>query len=102
MVWWTPSFGSTTTEIIAGITPTRTSLKLNVAPSTAMAMSPAATSPTPPPKAWPFAATITGFGPSQIRFRISTNGIALPRARRHRGAAALQIGAGAERRARCR
>jgi hypothetical protein len=36
------------------MTPTRTSLKLNAADSTAIAMSAAATRPIPPPNAWPF------------------------------------------------
>src|SRR5262249_12084263 len=51
IVWCSPSLGTPTTEIIAGITPIRTSLKLNTAVSAAIAMSAAATSPTPPPNA---------------------------------------------------
>jgi hypothetical protein len=78
MVWCTPSFGSTTTEIMAGITPTRTSLKLNFAVSTATAMSAAATRPIPPPKACPLIAAITGLGPSRVSLRISTKGLVAP------------------------
>jgi hypothetical protein len=74
MVRCTPSLGSTTTEIIAGIKPRRTSLKLNFADVTPIAMSAAATRPTPPPKACPLTAAITGFGPSQMSCRISTKG----------------------------
>src|SRR5262245_13180414 len=57
------------------MTPTRTSLKLKAANSTAIAMSAAATRPIPPPNAWPFTAATMGFGPSQIRRSTSTNGL---------------------------
>jgi len=52
--------------MIAGITPIRTSLKLNIASSAVITRSEAATMPSPPAKAWPFTAAITGFSPSQI------------------------------------
>ena len=51
MLWCTPNLGITKTEMVAGTTPTRTSLKPNTAVSTAMAMSQAAMSPMPPPNA---------------------------------------------------
>ena len=67
-----PSFGMHTTEMIAGITPMRTSLKLNCADATEKTMSAAPTRPRPPANAAPLTATITGFGPSMIE--VSTSG----------------------------
>ena len=46
-----PSLRRQTTEMIAGMTPMRTSLKLNLASSAVMTMSEAPTSPRPPAKA---------------------------------------------------
>ena len=63
------------TEIIAGMTPTRTSLKANSADSAATVRSHAAASPTPPPKAWPLIRPMTGFGNSQTVFSTSTKGL---------------------------
>ena len=64
---------STVTEIIAGTTPSRTSVNANDAESGAIAKSHAATRPSPPARAVPFSRQTTGFGLSQIRRMISGN-----------------------------
>ncbi len=59
------------TMIIAGATPTRTSVKANVAASGATAMSAAAMRPSPPARAWPFTRAMTGTALSTIVVRMS-------------------------------
>ena len=66
--------------MMAGITPTRTSLNANVAPSAAIVRSHAAVRPSPPPKACPLMRPITGFGELQIVFSTVTNGCSPPSA----------------------
>jgi hypothetical protein len=70
----TPSFGMQSTEMNAGMTPTRTSLNANVAVSAASVRSHAAVSPRPPPNACPLMRPMTGFGAFQIVFRTVTKG----------------------------
>ena len=59
------SRGSTVAEITAGITPSRTSVKANVAAVEQTAMSAAAIRPSPPARAAPPTRATTGFGHSQ-------------------------------------
>ena len=66
MPWWPPSLGKQTTEIMAGMTPMRTSEKLICTSSRLITMSDAPTKPSPPAKAAPLMAAITGFGLSSI------------------------------------
>ena len=67
------SLRSTGTEIIAGTTPSRTSVNAKEAVTGAIAKSHAATRPSPPARAVPFRRQMTGFGLSQISARISGN-----------------------------
>ena len=67
------SFGRHTTEITAGHTPRRTSVKPISASSATTEMSHAAASPTPPPEQWPAMRPTTGFGESMIASRMSTS-----------------------------
>ena len=60
----------------AGITPMRTSLKLNWTSSLVITISAAPTNPKPPAKAAPLIAAITGFGLSIIAFNTSGYGTA--------------------------
>ena len=62
---------SAATMIMAGATPTRTSLKAKDAPAGATAMSAAATRPMPPARACPFTRAMTGTGLSTMVVRIS-------------------------------
>src|SRR5581483_1442570 len=78
IAFWMPSFGMQTAEMMAGITPTRTSLNANAALSAAMVRSHAAVRPSPPPKACPLMRPITGFGEFQIVFSTVTNGCSSP------------------------
>jgi hypothetical protein len=62
----------------AGITPMRTSLKLNEAASEVITMSEAATRPRPPANAAPLIAAMTGLSPSHIWLSTSEIGTTLP------------------------
>ena len=65
------------TEITAGTTPIRTSVKANVASFTATAMSQAATSPMPPARAGPASFATTGVRACQIFSRIAGSSLTL-------------------------
>ena len=70
--------------IMAGATPTRTSLNAKVLPSTATARSQAAIRPSPPARACPFTRAITGTGlsTSVVRMPGMRLGAATPRSER--------------------
>ena len=72
------------TRIMAGATPTRTSVKANVADSGAAAKSHAAMRPSPPARAWPLTRAMTGAGLSTMAVRMSGMrlGAAAPRSER--------------------
>ena len=72
------------TRIMAGATPTRTSVKANVLASAATAMSAAAMSPSPPARACPLTRAMTGTGLSTMEVRMSGMrfGAAAPRSER--------------------
>ena len=61
-----PIFASANGEITAGTIPSFTSEKANTALSPATAMSAQATSPAPPPRAWPWTRATTGAGQRSI------------------------------------
>ena len=71
MPWWTPSLRRQTTEMTAGMTPMRTSLKLHCASSAIRTMSAAPTKPKPPANAAPLTAAMTGLGLSRMAFNTS-------------------------------
>ena len=83
----------------AGITPSRTSEKANVASAAQTAMSAAAIRPRPPARAGPATRARTGFGHSQIAASTSPSRADRQGARGERGGGLLQVGAGAEDRA---
>ena len=72
------------TRIMAGATPTRTSVKANVLASAATAMSAAAMRPSPPARAWPLTRTMTGTALSTMDVRMAGMrlGAAVPRSDR--------------------
>ena len=72
------------TRIMAGATPTRTSVKAKVAASAATAMSAAAMRPMPPARAWPLTRTMTGTALSTMDVRMAGMrlGAAVPRSDR--------------------
>ena len=77
-------FGRHTTEMIAGMTPTRTSVNPSRTSSRAMEMSQAAASPTPPATVWPSMRPTTGVGDAMMARSRSSKplapGAALPAA----------------------
>ncbi len=79
-----PMTRSAGTRIIAGATPTRTSVKANVLAAAATAMSAAAMRPRPPARACPLTRAITGTGLSTMAVRTSGMrfGAAAPRSDR--------------------
>ncbi len=84
------------TKIMAGATPTRTSVKANVLASAATARSDAAISPSPPARACPLTRAMTGTGLSTMHVRIVGHPVG------RRTTALGEVGAGAEHRARAR
>ena len=62
--------------MVAGIRPSRVSVRPNFAPSAPIATSQTDSMPTPPPKALPWQRAISGFGNSVIAFSIPASAAA--------------------------